>query len=153
MIGSRLAFETNSDNKGVEKVEYKYTLIVSQYYHSRHMFICHLKTNFINNAKDLSYDLMTYKRDEGCERELYAGDLDYIKDEVIRRRYNVNDSGDIYFIQSNSINSLMGECSELQDYSRRESRGFQSKKVTDGISEHHNYLIVKEMVEKYFEIA
>ena len=134
-------------------MDYKYSLIVSQYYHSRHMFIVHIKNDFKLKAKEFSYDLMTYKRDEDCQRELYAGDLDYIKDNEIRRRYNVNESGDIYFIQSPYANYCMGVAMEYQEDSFRESKGYQKKAITNAIADYHNYQKVKEIVEKYFEIA
>lgn len=134
-------------------MEYKYSLIVSQYYFSRHMFIVHIKEDFIEKAKQFAYELMVYKRSEDCERELYAGDLDYIKDGEIRRRYNTNDSGDIYFIQSPYANYCMHEAIEFREDSIRESRGFQKKSITNAISEHHDYRKVKEIVGKYFEIA
>jgi hypothetical protein len=134
-------------------VDFKYSLIVSQYYHSRHFFIVNLTPDFIKQAKEFSYELMKYKRNEDNERELFAGDLDYIKDGEIRRRYNVNDSGDIYFIQSPYANYLMHEAIEFHESSLRESKGFQRKAITNSIDEHHNYKKVKEIVEKYFEIA
>jgi hypothetical protein len=145
--------ERKDDEKGERKMDFKYSLIVSQYYHSRHMFVVLVKDDFIEKAKEFAYDLMTYKRDEGCDRELFAGDLDYIKDGEIRRRYNVNDSGDIYFIQSPYVNYCMHQAIEYHDDSIRESRGFQKKVITNAIDEHHNYQKVKEYVEKYFEIA
>lgn len=134
-------------------MEFKYSLIISQYYYSRHMFIVHLKEDFLENAKSFAAELMTYKRDEDCKREMYLGDFDYIKDSEIRRRYNINDSGDIYFIQSPYINYLMNEAIDYHEDSLRESRGFQKKAITNAISDHHNYRKVKEIVEKYFEIA
>lgn len=134
-------------------MDYKYSLIVSQYYHSRHMFIVHIKDDFLEKAKEFAYDLMTYKREEGCERELYAGDLDYIKGNEIRRRYNVNDSGDIYFIQSKYANYCMSVAMDYREDSIRESKGYQKKAITNDITDYHNYQKVKEIVEKYFEIA
>lgn len=134
-------------------MDYKYSLIVSQYYHSRHMFIVHIKDDFIEKAKKFSYELMAYKRDEGKQKELDAGDLDYIKSDEIRRRYNINDSGDIYFIQSPYANYCMSVAIEYREDSIRESRGFQKKVITNAIEKHHNYNKVKEILEKYFEIA
>lgn len=135
-------------------MSYKYTLIISQYYFSRHMFIVHHKQDFIEKAKSFSKELMLYKRDEGNQREIYLGDLDYFKDkkEVISR-YNINDSGDIYFIQSNYANRLMEETKRYHEDSIRGSKGYQKKAITNAIGEHHNYGKVKEILEKYFEIA
>lgn len=134
-------------------MEYKYTLIVSQYYHSRHFFIVHHTEDFLKRAKAFANELMVYKRYEGDARELYAGDIDYDKSKEIRTRYNINDAGDIYFIQSNYSNYLASETRKYQEDSIRESRGYQTKKITNEISEHHDYGQVALIVEKHFEIA
>lgn len=135
-------------------MKYKYTLIISQYYHSRHMFIVQHTEDFIERAKKFAYELMEYKRDEDYKRELRAGDLDYIKDSEVRQRYNINDSGDIYLIQSNYVNYLMNVANEYHETTVLESRerGSKSKRVMNEIAEHHQYTLVKEIVEKYFEI-
>jgi hypothetical protein len=112
-----------------------------------------LKDDFLEKAKEFAKELMIYKRDEDCKREMYLGDFDYIKDNEIRRRYNINDSGDIYFLQSSYANYCMDEAIGYREDSLRESRGFQKKAITNAIDEHHNYRKVKEIVEKYFEIA
>jgi hypothetical protein len=133
---------------------YKYTLIISQYYHSRHFFIVEHNPDFMEKARSFVNELMVYKREAGSTREMYLGDLDpeYTSGEI-RGRYNINDSGDIYFLQSNYANYLMGESWEYKEHSRRESRGYQNKKVTEAISQHHDYNRVKDIVKKYFEIA
>ena len=133
---------------------YKYTLIISQYYYSRHYFIVHHTEDFIEKATEFAKELMTYKRDEGNEKEIYLGDLDpkYVGDGK-RQRYNINDSGDIYFIQSDYANRLAAETWSYKEDTRRESRGFQKKEVTRSIDEHHSYKKVAEIVEKYFVIA
>jgi hypothetical protein len=117
------------------------------------MFIVHHKEDFLENAKIFATELMNYKRDEDCKREMYLGDLDYIKDDEVRRRYNINDSGDIYFIQSPYVNYCMHEVINYHEDSLRERRGFQKKAITNAISDRHDYRKVKEIVEKYFEIA
>lgn len=135
---------------------YKYTVIISQYYHSRHIFIVqHDEKTFLDSARALTEELMDYKRDADCERDKYLGDLDpeYSEGKEIRSRYNVNDSGDIYFIQVGYANRAMHVGFEYEETSRREARGFKSKKVQDAIAEHHNYKMVQEIVEKHFEIA
>ena len=60
-----------------KKPEYKYTLIISQYYHSRHFFIVHHTEDFLTKAKEFSQELMKHKRDENNKKELYCGDIDY----------------------------------------------------------------------------
>lgn len=131
---------------------YKYTLIISQFYYSRHFFIIKHDENFIENAKKFAIDLIEYKRCEETDRPPYIGDLEYAT-EQIRPRYNINDQGDIYFLQSNYANFCMGESWTYQRDSMRESRGFQSKAVLNRISNHHDLGRVMSIVKKYFEIA
>lgn len=138
--------------------EFNYTLIVSQYYHSRHSFIVkHDSNTFIENAKKFASELMVHKRGEPQEWhrpiEESLGDLTYRPESEIRRRYNINDSGDIYFISSKYANYCKDAAIEYSEDSRRETVGFKQKKVLDAISQHHAYAKVKEIVEKYFEIA
>lgn len=135
-------------------MSYKYTLIISQYYYSRYMFIVEHDENFLEKAKAFAAELIAYKRDEDCGREIYLGDLDYhSENKEIRARYNINDCGDIYFIQGNYVNRLSHEMISYHKDTVRESRGFQSKKVTNGIEQHHNYGKVSEIIQKYFNLA
>lgn len=135
------------------KTKYNYTLIISQYYHSRHMFIVKHDERFLDSAKAFATDLITYKRNKDSEGEMEWGDLVYGNPDEIRARYNINDSGDIYFIQSQYANYCKDVAIEYRMDTLRESRGFQRKVVTEAINEHHNYRVVKEIVGKYFEIA
>lgn len=134
--------------------EYKYSLIISQYYYSRHMFIIHHPENFLEQARAFTKELVEYKRTH-LNRQDYLGDLDpkWTDGYKIKPRYNVNDEGDIYFIQGDYVNYLAGESRRYKEDSIRESRGFQKKAVTDAISKHHSYDKVKEILEKYFTIA
>lgn len=133
---------------------YKYTLIISQYYYSRHYFIVHHTEDFIEKAREFAKELMAYKRDADNERVISLGDLGlrYVGNDI-RQRYNINDSGDIYFLQSDYANRLAAETWSYKEDTRRESRGFQKKEVTRSISEHHDYKKVAAIVEKYFVIA
>ncbi|MGF7046346.1 hypothetical protein J2T13_000822 [Paenibacillus sp. DS2015] len=133
---------------------YEYTLIISQYYYSRHFFIVKHDENFIEKARAFAEELMNYKRDANNEKELYLGDLDprYVGNEI-RPRYNINDCGDIYFLQANYANKLMGESWQYKNDSRRERQGFQKKAVTESIDKHHCENKVFEIVKKHFEIA
>lgn len=136
-------------------MSYKYTLIISQFYHSRHMFIVQHTEDFIEKAREFAKELITYKRgDDYHIEETYIGDLDpkYVTKEI-RQRYNINDRGDIYFIQSDYANYCKDIAMGYKEDSLREGKGRQPKKITDLISEHHNFQKVKELVEKYFEIV
>jgi hypothetical protein len=135
---------------------FKYTLIVSQYYHSRHFFIVKHTEDFIEKARLFALDLFKLKRSEGhFVRECQLGDLDpkYIGDpNVIKSRYNINDAGDIYFIQGNHANHCMNVANEYHETSVLQGRGRISKAVLNDVSKHHNYYDVKNVVEKHFEI-
>jgi hypothetical protein len=133
---------------------FKYTLIISQYYHSRHIFIVHHTPDFIERARAFAAELMAYKRDDDCQRDIYLGDLDpeYCGTNI-RPRYNINDSGDIYFLQAFYANALMDESWDYKNDSRREAAGFKSKKVWEDIHRHHDAAKVYEIVKRHFEIA
>lgn len=134
--------------------DYKYTLIVSQYDYSRHMYIVkHDPKTFIQNAKNFATELEKYKRDEDDKRDIVFGDLAYFDQEVFSSRYNINDQGDIYFINACYANYLIGEAIEYYEQSRRESAGFKKKTAKEAILKHHNGLEVKKILRKYFEIV
>ena len=137
-------------------MEYKYTLIITQYYHSRHFFIVEYTNDFLNKYKAFCTELMEYKRSEGNERDLYCGDIDYQLEnghKEIRRRYNINDSGDIYLLNSDSANYLAGETRSYQRDSIRESKGYQKKSLLNEIGEHHDYSVISNIVKNHFELA
>ena len=135
-------------------MKYKYTLIVSQYYHSRHSFVVEFAGDkFMEQAKKFVTELEKYKRKPTTEREIDFGDLTYKQIGEIWSRYNINDQGDIYIINAHSVNRCMHEANEYHEISARESRGYKRKLVTVAIEEHHDYGMVKNIVEKYFEIA
>lgn len=112
--------------------KYNYCLIISQYYHSRHSFIVEFPEDFITKCKAFIVDLETYKRINKAVKYRF-GDFGYDTGEVINRRYNVNDAGDIYFINSNSINELMGVAEDYFLTSYKESRPYQRKEIINNI--------------------
>ena len=137
-------------------MDFKYCLIVSQYYHSRHMFIVHIDKDFVETARKFTTEMAQYKRSVEDLRDIHLGDLDpkWCGDvNEIRPRYNVNDAGDIYFINTVSVNLCMHEAFKYREDSRREAAGFKRKSVLEQIDEHHRYSKVQELVEKYFVIA
>lgn len=134
--------------------EFKYTLIVSQYYHSRHSFIVkHDSETFLEKAKSFVAELEKYKRDEDCKEGVKLGDLIYHNQNIMSPRYNVNDHGDIYFINATYVNALVHDAIEYHEVSRRESIGFKGKGVNESIGKHHDFWIVRGILEKHFEIA
>lgn len=139
--------------------DWKYTLIVSQYYYSRHSFIVRFEPDFLDRAKKFVEELISYKRnsekDYSHSDETFGklGDLSYAKSDKVRHRYNINDAGDIYFMNYEYANRAMCEAVEYAITSERESKGYKRKQIQDDISNHHSYRAVCEIVQKYFEIA
>lgn len=132
---------------------YKYTLIISQYYHSYHQFIVKYDDNFLDNARKFVRELITYKRGFYDDIE-YLGDLDYkYKNNTIKQRYNINDYGDIYFINHNTIQNLIHDVNEYNKKCIELSKGYKRKIVQENIFNHHNYDRIKEIVQKYFDIV
>lgn len=128
-------------------------LITSQYYNSRHCFICEFNEDTLEvQGKSLIEELEKYKRQSDDERPFDYGDFNpewFRKD---RKRLNVNDAGDIYFEVYDYANRCMHEALEYQEASRIQSRGYQRKAVTQRIEDHHDYGTVKGIIEKYFKI-
>ncbi|WP_017814431.1 hypothetical protein [Paenibacillus shenyangensis] len=136
---------------------YKYTLIVSQLYFSRHFFIVHHNDEFLETARNFTEEVVLYKRGvrpEWNDVKITHGDLalEYCMN-GIRSRYNVNDVGDIYFIQANTTDVCIDSIMYYHEESIRGMRGYQSKKVLENIENYHEYHRLKEIVEKHFSIV
>ncbi|MBY2476325.1 hypothetical protein KWV16_05490 [Clostridioides difficile] len=133
---------------------YKYSLIVSQYYNSYYTFIVKFEEdNFIDKFSDFAKDLYKYKRDKEDKKDVNVGDFGYCKNNEIGMRYNINDAGDLYVINSEYANYLKCVSEEFKMDSLRMYGGYIKKAITKAISEHHSYDKVKEVVEKHFEIV
>jgi len=134
--------------------KYKYTLIISQYYHSYHYFI--VKCNegeFIKQMQDLTIELDKYKgggieNNHTSQSDPFYGDLT-----EIRSRYNVNANGDIYFINSCYVNNLQGVIQRSISDTSYGRQGFKKKSVLNDIEKNHNYNEIFKIIEKHFEIA
>lgn len=135
--------------------EYKYTLIISQYYHSYYYFLVNFnKETFVKQMQELTVELNKYKSGGKHSVDIEESDPFYhYEDNKIRYRYNVNADGDIYFINSRYVNYLQSVIREYQETARLLSRGYKKKEINKDISENHNYNKVFEIVGKYFEIA
>jgi hypothetical protein len=128
-------------------------LITSQYYNSRYCFICeHNEDTLENQGKSLIEELEKYKRAHDDTDEIDYGDFNSEWFRKDRKRLNVNDTGDIYFEVYDYANRCMQEALKYQEASRMQSRGYQRKDVMVKISEHHDYGIIKSIIEKYFRI-
>lgn len=131
-----------------------YVLITSQYYHSRHCFICEYnEETFEQQGKQLIEELEKYKRESVDARNIHYGDLDPKWFNKCKGRWNVNDAGDIYFELYDSVNRCMHEALDYQEISRMQSRGYQKKIITESIAKHHDYETVKEIITSHFKIA
>lgn len=128
-------------------MNFKYCLIISQFYHSYLMLPVAIKDNFIEQAKKFTAELNAYK---GSLHET-LGDLK-CADENLDSRYNVNADGDIYFINFNSIYGMLETAKEYEKVRIIARKGYKANYVMKDIAEHHNYADVITLVEKYFEI-
>jgi hypothetical protein len=131
-----------------------FVLIISQYYYSRHYFIVRPdESTYMQKAQSFLTELEAYKRDKNNKECTYYGDMCEKYFTGVGRRYNVNDSGDVYFIPVASVTGAVEIIKKYQDDSRREAAGFQRKAVKQAIQEHHNTTKITEIVSKYFEIV
>lgn len=139
----------------------KYVLIVSQYYHSYIQKICMVQDDFIDEARKMIKELEDYKRDlyEKEERPVYFGDLDEKYNERTEKvlknggRINLNDTGDIYFELSDSINHLVNEVIEYTEKSVEIYKiNRKSKRIMKYVSEHHDKQIVTDIIKRHFVI-
>jgi hypothetical protein len=81
------------------------------------------------------------------------GDLTYFKDETIRSRYNINDQGDIYFVQGGSIQSLIADVLNYHETSVNQKRGRIKKGVLNDVAEYHPLSEITKIIEKHFDVA
>lgn len=132
-------------------MDYKYCLVVSQYYHSYHMAIVEIDENFLKKARTFVSELEKHKRDTDYKPPYY-GDLDqkYERDEF-RHRYNLNDEGDMYFILSDSANDILYDHMKYLEQEKQLSRQFKKKTVIEAIQKHHDKNVFYEIVKKHFK--
>lgn len=134
--------------------QYKYTLIISQYYHSYHYFIvkCNEKT-FVKQMQDLTMELDKYKGGGIENKHISQSDPFYCESKEVRHRYNVNGNGDIYFINSCSANNLQEIVQRSISDTRYSRQGFKKKAILDDINKNHNYRDIASIIKKHFEVA
>ncbi|MGN1417432.1 MAG: hypothetical protein ACI4XF_11335 [Oscillospiraceae bacterium] len=136
----------------------KYILIISQYYYSHHCFVVSAaEDNFREKALLLIEKLEDYKRDEGDEREYHYGCERSDAYRNIRYRWNVNDSGDIYFIPCYSILDAMKKSEEYNSELHRltklkGAKAAEKKAIDKRVSEHHSFSRIEKIVRSVFEV-
>lgn len=138
--------------------KYKYTLIISQYYHSYHMFIVKFdEDKYYNQMREFTKELCKYKRgnDEWYkDKNLEVGDCFYYEEqEEPRFRYNVNDCGDIYFLNFRNISSALYDMKKYFEEEKKASQGYKRKVVLEEIFKYHNKDKIFEIVKSIYEIA
>lgn len=136
----------------------KYCLIVSQYRHSYHTFICKVP----DKLEDFKYSLLAvvqkleqYKRDSNDTREFHYGDLEYLldKNKEIFYSYNINDVGDIYIRIHNSINRLKDDAIYYETKAYEKDKRYITQQMRKDVEMHHCYDTIRQIIEKYFELA
>lgn len=126
-------------------------LITTQYCYSRHCFLVEYdQVTFEAQARALVAELEVYKRSKDDVRPINYGDLDYIGSRGTR--YNINDSGDIYFELYGNANGALGAIKGYWEDTRREIQGFQRKDTVEKISEHHDKYAILNIVERHFTL-
>ena len=136
---------------------FTYTLIVSQFYFSRHMRIVERPENFQEVAKQFIDEIQPYKRGEGYYTDyIRYGDLadDYYRE--TSRRHNINDSGDVYFLHSNDLEELKSDWNDykndtIDDLLSENKRSKEFKKIRREVEKRHDEHKVYEMIDKYFK--
>ena len=131
----------------------KLCLIVSQYYYSRYCFLAvYNPDTFRAQAMACVAALEDYKRPQGDPRSINYGDL---SDEWYRkgaRRYNVNDSGDIYFVMGDSVDELLPEIRDYYQSAERERHLDRRKGTAKKIALHHQASVVYGIVKSIFNL-
>lgn len=136
----------------------RYCLIVSQYRYSYHTFIVKVPTDietFKSCLFNLIKELENYKRNSDDTREINYGDLESLlyKNKELFNTYNINDAGDIYIRNFESINRLKDEAIYYEKKEVERDKRYKTQKEIEDTEHHHGYDTVYQIVKKYFEIA
>lgn len=135
----------------------KYILIISQYYHSRHAFVIEAPTEdaeYYTKARSMIEELEKHKRTGGYreDRETDYGDMAEKYFSGTSRRYNVNDSGDIYLIPCWNLLQAMAHARSYWEDTYRESRGYKKNAVLEAIGRCHRWDDVKTIIGNHFTV-
>lgn len=139
----------------------QYTLIISQHAYSRHAFIVEHEERFVEQAKAFVIDLQTYKREKDYDAPPRYGDLvtPYQANGELYTRQNVNDDGDIYFIHSSELDTLVREIGEYKRQEETERILYADSAYDESRAERieivfkrHDEEIVRELVNRHFHI-
>lgn len=131
----------------------KFVIITSQYWDEGHVFLCEYNDDFIDRAKRTVEQLENYKREEGNTKEYYYGDLNYFDENKIKNRYNLNDSGDIYFVMAWSIKDLVTKHENQLEEIKNYYRGRITKRIISECNKHHSYEVIARIIEENFKMV
>ena len=153
-----IAQESNNNTCNAKELEeeYKYCLIVSQYYNSYIMHLVKITENFREEAVKCAKEIVEHKRAGETiirnGKKDYIGDLEYIrKDDILRYRYNINDVGDLYFINYKYANAALGDCEQYFEKAR--NKGYVRKSMQERIDTIHKDIDIYNIIKRHFEIA
>lgn len=137
-----------------QKPNFKYVVIISQYYHSYHHFVVKFETDFIEKARLFTEELEEYKRSEHEQkRDFNYGDLDPRWARLDKPRHNVNDAGDIYFLSKETVSGCVREVAYYNAQAAEFGKGRKKNAVLEDISKHHDYGTILKLVKLYFTLA
>lgn len=139
--------EENQEIVGI--ADYEYCLIVSQYHYSHVQFLVGLDNQFHKKARNLIIELGTYK---AGKTETEIGDFKNKDDTKILPLYSYTGAGKILFINCKNIEEV---CKNMDIFREKEQAALMEYirvGVKKAIEERHNYLKVRNIINKHFKI-
>lgn len=128
---------------------YKYCLIVSQYHHDHIQFLVGLDEQFHQRARNLIIELGSYK---AGKVETEVGDFKNKDDTKILPKYSYTGAGKILFLNCKTMDEV---CKFFDEFRGKEQTAL-TKYIRVGfkkaIQERHNYIKVRHIIGKHFNI-
>ncbi|MCF0171609.1 MAG: hypothetical protein HUK04_07525 [Bacteroidaceae bacterium] len=128
---------------------YKYCLIVSQYHHDHIQFLVGLDEQFHQRARNLIIELGSYK---AGKVEIEVGDFKNKDDTKILPKYSYTGAGKILFLNCKTMDEV---CKFFDEFRGKEQTAL-TKYIRVGfkkaIQERHNYIKVRHIIGKHFNI-
>ena len=131
----------------------KFVIITSQYWDEGYTFICEYEQRFLEKAKKTIEKLEEYKRNKENKKDYYYGDLEYFNKDKIASRYNLNDSGDIYFVMAWSIKDLLNKYNKQLDENKCYRKGRRKKEIINACKEHHDFNVIRKIISDNFNLV
>lgn len=141
---------TIEENQEVVEIDgYKYCLIVSQYHYNHIQFLVKLDEKFHDKARDLIIELGSYKAGKEYKE---LGDFKNKDDTKILPLYSYTGAGKILFLNCKTMNEVCKFFDEFREKEQTALMGYIRVGFKKAIQERHNYLKVRHIIEKYFNI-